>query len=170
MSLAAALGARLRNDLVIVGIGNPLRGDDAAGSLVARSLRPAPGVTVIDAEEVPENHVGPMVAAQPRAVLLIDAVDLLAAPGSVALLEAGDLRLHEAWTHRVPLGLLMGVLARETGADVLLLAIQPRQVGLGCALSAEVETSVALVVETLDHLLEQRRSSPVAPGAGGGGA
>jgi hydrogenase 3 maturation protease len=170
MSLAAELGARLRGEPVIVGIGNPLRGDDAAGSLVARGLRPVPGVRVIDAEEVPENQVGPVVAARPTAVLLIDAVDLAAAPGSIALLEAGDLRLHDAWTHRVPLGLLMGVLARETGADVFLLAIQPRQVGLGCALSAEVEASVALVVETLDGLLDRRRSSPVAPGAAGGGA
>ena len=168
MSLEAALHGRLVGELVIVGIGNPLCGDDAAGSLVARGLRPAPGVRVIDAEEVPENHVGAILATRPKVVLLIDAVDLVSAPGSVAVLEAAELRLHGAWTHRVPLGTLMDVLARETGADVLLLAIQPRQVGLGCAPSAEVEASVALLIETLDGLLATR-SLPVTAGAVGGG-
>lgn len=156
MTLEAALDARLRGDLVILGIGNPLRGDDAAGGLLARRLGPAPGVTAIDAEEVPESHLGRILAARPSVVLLIDAVDLGAPPGSAALLESGDLPLGPVSTHRVPLRLLMDVVARDTGADVLLLAIQPRHVEFGRPLSAEVRTTVALLTETLDRILVRR--------------
>jgi hydrogenase 3 maturation protease len=163
MSLKDALGRRLRGELAIVAIGNPLRGDDAAGTLLVRRLRPAPGVHLIEAEEAPENHLGPIAAARPSTILIVDAVDLGAAPGSVALLVADDLQGYAASTHRVPLGLLMDVLAQQTRADVLLLAIQPGQLLLGGAVSPNVEASVGAVAQTLDDLLEVRRAEPHAP-------
>ena len=157
MSLEETLGKRLQGELVIVGIGNLLRRDDAAGVLVARRLRPAPGVRVIEAEEVPEAHLGPIVAARPQVVLLIDAVDLGAAPGSVAIVERADLAPYPPSPHRVPVSLLMGLLARETGADVLLLAIQPRKVDLGWAPTPEVGASVDRVAAVLERILDARR-------------
>jgi len=66
--LLTALRALLRGRVVIMGIGNPLRGDDAVGSVVAGALRarlqatspPADSgrVTVLDAEEIPESWLG----------------------------------------------------------------------------------------------------------------
>ena len=57
------LAAWIQGEVVVMGIGNPLRGDDAAGSMVARRIAAPPGVSVIDAQEVPEDYfslvVGP---------------------------------------------------------------------------------------------------------------
>ena len=133
-----------------MGIGNPERSDDGAGPLVAGLVADAapgdalPGgrrVTVLLAEEVPESWLGPAAAARPDTVLLVDAADLGAAPGSAALLEPEDLREGSAFTHRMPLTLLSTFLRRETGADVLLLAIQPRSLAWDGPMSPEVEES-----------------------------
>jgi len=74
-------------------------------------------------------------------VALIDAVDLGAAPGSVALLERDDLPAGGGTTHHAPLALVMEVLAHMTGADVFLLAIQPQSTFLGGPVSVEVATA-----------------------------
>ena len=62
---------------------------------------------VIDAEEVPESFVGDIAAATPDAVVLVDAVDLGATPGSVAVLETEQVAAYAPTTHRLPLSLVM---------------------------------------------------------------
>ncbi len=156
MSLEEALAARLRGRVTVVGIGNPLRADDAAGCLVARSLRPAAGLEAIEVEEVPESHLGAVSASRPDTILFVDAVDLGAAPGSLALLETRDLARFAPTTHHVPLDLLAHWLARETGAEVLLLAVQPRRMDLGAPVSPEVAEGVRLAAATLNQALACR--------------
>jgi hydrogenase 3 maturation protease len=149
MSLAGPLAARLVSGSVVVGLGNPLRGDDAAGLLLARRLHGVPGLRVLEAEEGPEAELGRIRAGAPRAIVLVDAVEIGAPPGAVALLEAGDLRVDEPSTHRPPLGLVMRWLAEETGADVFLVGIQPGPrafaTGPSQAAVAAVEELAALI-------------------------
>jgi hydrogenase 3 maturation protease len=156
MSLEETLGPRLRGRVTVVGIGNPLRGDDAAGCLVARSLRPAPGLEAIEVEEVPENHLGAVAASRPDTIVLVDAVDLGAAPGSLAVVETAALTRFTPTTHRVPLDLLATWLARETGAEVLLVGVQPRRLGWGEPVSPEVGEAARLVAATLNRALDAR--------------
>ena len=153
MSLAAQLAERLTGRVVVVGIGNPLRGDDGAGARLAESLADTAGALVINAEEVPENHLGRVVQARPDRVLMVDAVDLGATPGAVALLSATELRDYAPSTHRVPLAVLADFLGQATGAEVLLLAVQPGRCGFGVGLTAEVEGSVASLATLLGALL-----------------
>jgi hydrogenase 3 maturation protease len=156
MSLEQTLAARLRGRVTVVGIGNPLRADDAAGCLVARGLDPAPGLQSIEAEEVPESHLGAVTASRPDTIVLVDAVDLGASPGSLALVETSDLVGFTPTTHHVPLDILAHWLARETGAEVLLLAVQPRGTNLGDPVSPEVEEAARLAAATLNHALARR--------------
>jgi hydrogenase 3 maturation protease len=156
MSLRDALAERLKGKVVVVGVGNLLRGDDAAGSLVAqRLIADGVGAHVIDAQEVPESYLGEITRAGPDAVVLVDAVDMGAAPGSVALLEKDDVGLYFPTTHRMPLALMMEFLQRETGADVFVLAVQPAsgRVGFAAPMSEEVTASVGLVADILAEVL-----------------
>jgi hydrogenase 3 maturation protease len=147
-TLELDLRHRLGESVVVMGVGNPDRGDDGAGLRVAELLEealpcgaPPDGrrLTVLLAEEVPESFLGPAAAARPDTVLLVDAVDVGAAPGSVALLEPEALEGGATFTHRTPLTLVSEFLRRETGADVFLLAIQPRSLEWGDPMSSEVE-------------------------------
>jgi len=156
MSLEKTLAARLRGRVTVVGIGNPLRGDDAAGCLVARGLRPAPCLQSIVAEEVPESHLGSVTASRPDTIVLVDAVDMGAPAGSLALVEASDLNGFTPTTHHVPLDILARWLARETGADVVVAAVQPRRIGWGDPMSPEVGEGARLLAGALNRAVESR--------------
>jgi hydrogenase 3 maturation protease len=152
MSLETELAPRLTGRVVLVGVGNPLRGDDAAGCLAARRVRERDGVRVIVAEEIPEAYLGPIAAATPNAVVLLDAVDFGAAPGSFAILGRTDVRVYDPTTHRLPLSVLMELVELETGADVLLVGIQPSRTGYGQPPSDEVAAAAELVGDTLNRV------------------
>jgi hydrogenase 3 maturation protease len=164
------LGAALQGEVVVMGIGNPWRGDDGAGSLVAQRLSGACGVHVIDAQEVPENYLSQIVDYRPATVVLIDAADLSAAPGTVALVDRNQMAAFWPSTHRVPLSLLADYLERETGAHIFLVAIQPEQTAFLQGLSTEVAASVEDIAGELNDLLGKQRSrgAPISPAAGVG--
>jgi len=152
--LTAELRRRLSGRVAIVGVGNPLRGDDGVGSVVARKLRRAfawvpateatrdagvATVAIVDAEEIPESYLDVLEAARPAVVVLVDAAELGCAPGSVTLVEGARLEDHTAYTHRTPLAPVVRYVRERTGATVLLAGIQPGGPRWGDALSADVE-------------------------------
>lgn len=157
MDLKEQLAAAIQGNVVVMGIGNPCRGDDAAGSLLAQMLSDAPGVRVIDAQEVPENYFRQVVDERPDTVVLIDSVDLKSAPGSVALLDKEQVAGYWPSTHRVPITLLMDYLERETHAHLCLIAIQPRHTAFMEPMSGEVHSSVASIAEVLNEVFEAAR-------------
>ena len=166
MELKEQLANAIQGKVVVMGIGNPCRGDDAAGSMVAQKLsvlwhghlgHDALGVRVIDAQEVPENYVCQVVGESPDTVVLIDSVDLESAPGSVALLDKDQVADYWPSTHRMPLSLLMDYLVRETHARIFLMAIQPRHSAFMQPMTGEVHASVASIAGILNDVLEVAR-------------
>jgi hydrogenase 3 maturation protease len=157
--LRVQLAAALQGKVVVMGIGNPTRGDDAAGSYLAQGIHPAPGVSVIDAQDVPENYLGEVMQFRPDAVVLIDAVEMGFAPGSVAILDMKQIAGSLPCTHRVPISLLADYMERETRARISLMAIQPRKTTFLGTMSTEVAESVEAVAGLVNEVLEARRGS-----------
>jgi hydrogenase 3 maturation protease len=157
MDLQEQLAAGIQGNVVVMGIGNLCRGDDAAGSMVAQKISDGPGVRVIDAQEVPENYMRQVVGEGPDTVVLIDSVDLHAAPGSVAFLDKDQVAGYWPSTHRVPLTLLMEYLERETHARACLIAIQPRHTAFMEPMSGEVHASVVGIADVLNDVFAQMR-------------
>lgn len=144
--------------VVLVGIGNPLRGDDAAGCLVAARLAGTPGISVVQSDETPERDVPRIVDLQPDLVILADAVAMGRPPGTVEVVETGALSGYLPTTHRLPLTLLADILRRASRAEVVVLAIQPDRVELG----ADVSPAVAAAVErAADWVREAAREMAV---------
>jgi len=156
MNLREQLRHNLQGDVVVVGIGNPCRGDDGAGSCVAQRINSAPGVYVIDAQEVPENHLQQIADQHPDTIVLIDCVDMKSAPGSVALFEEHETIAYWPSTHRVPMSLLVDYLERTTRARIFVIAIQPQQTGFVAPMSAEVLSSVASIADILNEVFSAR--------------
>src|SRR5512132_511548 len=79
--------------VAIVGIGNTLRSDDAAGIFVARALMgsrfvPDPStLLVIDAGHAPENRTADLRRFAPELILLIDAAEMGETPGAIRWIE-----------------------------------------------------------------------------------
>jgi hydrogenase 3 maturation protease len=140
--LREGFAGRVAGRTVVLGIGNPLCGDDALGCETARLLRSRGCERALVCEDVPENYTGEVKRFNPREIILVDAVDFSAEPGDVILLgreEVGNDRFN---THKPALGLLMHYLAAETGAEVVLVGIQPKNRALQAPISPEVRESI----------------------------
>jgi len=160
--LREQLASRIRGTVVVMGIGNPCRGDDAAGGLVVAQIRDAPGVYAIDAQDVPENHWRQVANQRPDTIILVDSVNLYSAPGSVAVLDKDRIAGYWPTTHRMPVGVLMSYFERETHAHIFMIGIQPGQTEFMQSVSAEVQASVAAVADVLNRVLALPRKPAVA--------
>ncbi len=142
--------------VVVVGMGNTLRADDGAGSLVAERLRERYPDVVFDAAQAPENYVAPIRRADPDVVVLVDAADFGGSPGEVRAATADDVEGLMMGTHAAPLSMFMRVLKDETGADVMLLAVQAATTTLGGEMTREVADAVGKLLSQLEELLKGR--------------
>lgn len=143
----------------ILGVGNRDRRDDGVGPLLVDGLRGRTGAVLIDAGEVPENHLERSVRTEPDAVLMIDALDLGRAPGTVRFVSPRALHDAGVSTHASSLALCAEYIGARTGAPVALLGIQPGDMGAGAGLSADVAAAMTEVREVLQQLLPCRGSS-----------
>lgn len=135
-----------------MGVGNPLCGDDGVGSLVAAQLARRFSGRAIDAGAVPESYLGPLLAAEGRPVVFVDAVAHGGAPGSCCLVRTGDLVVRHASTHRSSLELL-GELLDRAGVRAWVLGIQPRQLAVGAPLSPDVSRTADELTQCLTAAL-----------------
>jgi hydrogenase 3 maturation protease len=142
--------------VVVVGIGNTLRADDGAGSLVAERLRERYPDVVFNAAQAPENYLAPIRRADPDVVVLVDAADFGGSPGEVRAATPEDIDGLMMGTHAAPLSMFMRVLKDETGADVMLLAVQAATTTLGADMTREVTDAVENLVSQLEELLDGR--------------
>lgn len=153
--LSEVLAACMTSRMVILGIGNRLKGDDGAGSLLAEGLSQRVSCPVFDTGEVPESYAGKVKESNPEVILLIDLVNMGMEPGYVAVFKPEDLKgKGTPSTHRMSLTILANYLRKETGAEVYLLGIQPKSTGFGEMMCEEVQRSAEILEDTLASCLE----------------
>ena len=154
-TLGEQLGFLLRGRVVVIGVGDCCRGDDAVGPVVVGMLAASGVDSVIDAGTSPEIETWRVRELRPDTVLFVDAVDLGAAPGDAAILEPTDLRSTGFDTHRAPLKLTMDYLERELGCSCRLLAVQPRDVRQDAPMCEEVRRTAEDLARILADALKK---------------
>jgi hydrogenase 3 maturation protease len=121
--------------IALIGVGNPMRGDDAAGILLARLLRPLANTNdrlfVVCAGTAPENYTGLVRRFKPDCVLFVDAAQLNERPGTIRWIPWRMTTGLSASTHTLPIYLLASYLNIEMGCQVALLGIQPAHLSFG---------------------------------------
>jgi hydrogenase 3 maturation protease len=147
------LSRRLKGKVLLIGIGNTLRGDDSAGPALIASLEGKVNAGLLDAGEVPESYFGRILDAKADTIAIIDAADFGAMPGDVAVLETEDIAGLSASTHQMPLGLFFRFIKESSQAEMFALGIQPAHITFGEPMSPEVEASVHALAELLGELL-----------------
>jgi hydrogenase maturation protease len=144
--------ARTREEILVVGIGNPGRGDDAAGRIAAARLRARATTGLRIAES--DGEATALIALMDEAdeVVLIDALVSDGEPGTIARIDVGTSSLP---TGRFGLsshgfGLAEAIeLARALGQlprRCVIYAIEGRSFDHGDPLSGEVDAAVDEVV------------------------
>lgn len=137
---------------VVLGMGRPEAADDGAGPLLVRLLVGRTSAVLYNAATAPENFVGPVAAARPDVVLLVDAVHFNAPVGSVRLFRPGELEETDFTTHGMSPELFLNFLTARTGAVCLVLGIQPGTLGSETEMSAPVRLAVQTVAGALARL------------------
>jgi len=141
---STGVGASVRVRVVLA-VGNRLRGDDAVGPRIADGIRATDELRVFDAGLSPENYLGPVMAAGPDAVLIVDACDFGGVPGEYRLCGREELALLSAGsvsTHTLPLSLVVAMLEQQLSARIEFLAIQPGTLAFDAPLSEPVAAAL----------------------------
>jgi hydrogenase 3 maturation protease len=135
-------------------MGHELRGDDAAGIAIARSLQLSVNdqFLVINAGAAPENFTGALRGFAPDLVLIVDAVQMGEPPGAVRLFDLDDAENCSVTTHSLSPHLFALFLETELHCMVKLLGIQAGRDSLGAELSPAVRQSVGAIVRELQKL------------------
>lgn len=158
-----ALRDRLEGKRVVVlGVGNPMRGDDGIGPCLADRLQGNVSATVVNAGDVPENYLGPVAASRPEVVVIVDAAELGAAPGEIAIVEVNELAGRAALsTHNASLRLFIKVLQSEIQTDVFLLGVQPASMAFGAPMSQVVVAALHLLEDLFKSCYPEPTSVPI---------
>jgi len=149
--------------VAVLGIGNELRGDDAAGVIVARELQSVVGASlalaqgdrqgsplhIINAGAVPEAFTGQLRRFAPDLVLMIDAAQLNEPPGTIRLIEWQDTVGLSASTHSLPLNVIAQYLISELNCEVIIIGLQPEANEFDTPLSPAMRHAVDEVIGEL---------------------
>lgn len=125
--ILAAHEASERGGNIVFCVGSVLRGDDAAGPLLAKKLDdfPVEGWSAVDGGQTPENDLGYLRRLAPNRLLLVDAAAMGLTPGDIRRLKMQDVAIQSLiTTHTLPITYLLAEL-EEMCNEVVFLGVQP---------------------------------------------
>lgn len=126
---------------VILGIGNPLKGDDGVGPYIIEQLKAYSlklKAELINAETVPENYIQKLVDSKPDELVIIDAINFGGKPGEVKYFKEVDSENISISTHNLPPELFINFIKSQTNAEITIIGIQPKSLQFDAPLSEEV--------------------------------
>jgi len=159
--LGTSLRLRLQGArrIAIVGVGDELLPFDQLGMVAAKKIDQLHlgNVKVFCAGTVPESVTGPVRRFRPDHTLFLDAADMGAQPGTIAVIDQQDIQADLFSTHVLPLPVVMEFLAQESGTGVTLLGIQPDRLEPDKGLSGSDEELFNRNLEILSSVLGDRQ-------------
>src|SRR3990170_6169608 len=132
--------------------------DDFVGVKIVQDLegQVSEKVFLLECETVPESFIQPIVEFAPTHVLLIDAAFLGSAPGTARLIDPERIEDFPAiTTHMLPLRIFCEYIAKETGAKIALLLIEPKNTESGEGLTSEVQATAEKITKILQANLSK---------------
>jgi hydrogenase 3 maturation protease len=142
---------RIRGIVAIIGIGNIMRGDDGCGPKLIENLKKRNiKAHLFDCGTVPENYIFPILSTSCETIILVDAADFAAAPGSIKVLSLNKISGSGLSTHNSSIRLFTDLLM--TGKDnlnIFAVSIQPKKIAFGESLSDEVRSGIDALTDIL---------------------
>jgi hydrogenase 3 maturation protease len=130
---------------VVCGIGNRMRGDDAAGPMVIDELNKTlddNNILLLDCEHFPESFIKRILDFRPEKIILVDTADFGEKPGTFRKIDIDSVKKQSLSTHRLPLTLLVNYLKSRIDFKLIFLGIQPKQRGFSNPVSGECKRAV----------------------------
>lgn len=132
--------------ILFVGIGNLLKTDDGVGVYISSNIKKSPSISVLTVEVSLENYIGKINSMNPDILILIDCVDMKAAPGTYKLIEINQLHDFTFNTHNISLKRI----SEFFPMPVFLLGIQPEKIHFGENLSYLVKREAEKIINIIN--------------------
>ncbi|MFA5928802.1 MAG: hydrogenase 3 maturation endopeptidase HyCI [Candidatus Margulisiibacteriota bacterium] len=150
LDIQAVLALPETGALLLLAIGNTLRGDDSAGPYIAQNLAgQLKHIQLIDCGEKPENYLDEITALKPGKVIILDAADFGGIPGELRAIPKEAIPQNTISTHLFPLSTLAALIEEDTKAKVYFFGLQVQNVSLGSVMSQEVLSTADSLISYL---------------------
>jgi hydrogenase 3 maturation protease len=156
--LKSSLKTKLKNakKIAVLGIGSELRGDDAAGMLVAEKLQKtnntSSALKVFFGSTAPENLTGAIKDYKPTHILIIDSADTGNTAGTAIIIEPEKLNGISFCTHRLPTNIMTNYLEQSLNCKTIIIGIQPKNMEFCGKISPELKKSVNSLVKIIKEV------------------
>jgi len=132
--------------ILFVGIGNLLKMDDGAGVYISSNIKQTDTISALTVEVSIENYIGKINSLNPDILILIDAIDLKATPGTSKLLSINKIRDLTFNTHNISLNKVSDFFAMP----VFVLGIQPEKIAFGENISYLVKNEADKIINLIN--------------------
>ncbi len=152
--VASSIKKRLTGSVALVGIGNPLRGDDGFGPKLIEALKGGVKAVIFDCGTAPENYIIPILNSNPGTVILLDAADFRASPGDIGVFSMEDISSMSFSTHNSSPRLLADLFRTgDSKINIFMVVMQPKNISFGENLSDEVRRGIEELKDVLLKIL-----------------
>jgi hydrogenase maturation protease len=147
---------------VVLGVGNPLMGDDGLGIAVVAHVQSAwgeaPGLLIVDGGTWGMNLLP--IVEEARRLLIVDAIDRDAKPGTLVTLQRDEIPRYFGRTlspHQLDLRevLALAELRGTLPEDTVAVGIQPAAIELSLELSSEVVAALPALLDDIESRLRR---------------
>lgn len=141
---------------LLIGIGNRLRKDDAAGLMVISRLKrkKVKKAILMDCGTAPENFTGEIKRLKPTHIIFFDAVEMGKDPGTYAIINEDVICAGSISTHKQSLKILFRILKEGIpNVKIMLVGIQPKSLEFGKKLTRPVDRGVKSLVNNIVNVL-----------------
>ena len=128
--------------IVFLAIGSELRGDDAAGIVIANELvkeNLPDNFKVMLGYTAPENLTGEIKKFAPSHLIICDAADSGLNPGEISIISPDDIDGAAFSTHMMPMNIFINYISRDNPLKTLIIGIQPENLEFGTVMSESVK-------------------------------
>lgn len=168
--------------IVICGVGNDIRGDDAIGPYIVDNLAKKleeDGITELEIEdrkllmsskntgeqefylincgERPENFISSIAKIEPDSLIIIDAANFSGDPGDLVIEDPKKIDDMALTTHRIPLPIMLKLVNEKCDVNIssVLIGVQPKSNVLGSNMTQKVKDVSDSLVFLMYKLFER---------------
>ena len=147
------LKGRIKGKIVILGIGNEIRGDDGFGPYLANALKGKVSAVVFNCGTVLENYYNPVVKENPDVIILVDIVGFEGPYGEIGVFEKDDILKVGFSTHNISPKVFIELLERSVKADIMMIGVKPKTTAFGEDLTDEVKEAADILKDFFIRLI-----------------
>lgn len=142
--------------IVILGIGNELKGDDGIGPIIAKKFKQDSNLLSISTD-VPENWIQKIIDFSPDILIIIDCADFQGKPGDIKIIPKNKIMDFSLSTHTLSIPAIVSAVLSKISCKIFLIGVQPRQRFFNTGITREVKKAVPNILKTIKELIENNQ-------------